>query len=109
MAKFFGKVGYILTEETSPGVWSEKVKIREYYGDVIRNSRNWQNGESTNDNLVMSNEISILGDPFAFDNFSAIKWVEYGGAKWHVNNVDISYPRLTLRFGGVWNGTVEEA
>lgn len=103
MAKFFGKVGYVLTTETSPGIWEEVEACREYYGDVIRNARNWSQGESINDNLTLSNEISILGDPFAFDNFAAIKWVEYGGSRWKVNSVDIAYPRLVLRFGGVWN------
>lgn len=107
MAKFFGRVGYVLTVETSPGIFTEKATYREYYGDVVRNSRNWQNGESINDNLVMSNEISILGDPFAFDNLSAIKWVEFMGSKWKVNSVDVSYPRLTLRFGGVYNDDEE--
>lgn len=107
MAKFFGQVGYVLTTETTPGVWTEETTVRQYYGEVVRNSRNWQTGESINDNLTLNNEISILADPFAFENLSAMKWVEYMGAKWRINNVDVSYPRITLRFGGVYNAADE--
>ena len=107
MAKFFGKVGYELLTETSPGIWTPTTTYREYYGDVIRNMRRWSEGTSINDNLTLTNEISILGDPFAFENFSSMKWVEYLGQKWKVNDVDIAYPRLTLRFGGVYNDDVD--
>lgn len=107
MAKFFGIVCYSQTKETAPGVWTPVEDRREYYGDIIRNSRKWNSGESTNDNLDISNEISILADQFAFENFNAIKWVEWSGVKWKVTGVDILYPRLTLRLGGVYNAADE--
>ena len=109
MAKFFGKVCYSTTKETAPGVWTPIEEPREYYGDVIRNARKWNSGESTNDNLDISNEISILADQFALENFNAIKWVEWSGVKWKVSGVDILYPRLTLRLGGVYNAADETA
>lgn len=109
MAKFFGTVCYSQTVETAPGVWTPVEDKRQYYGDIIRNSRKWNSGESTNDNLDISNEISILADQFAFEHFNAIKWVEWSGVKWKVNGVDILYPRLTLRLGGVYNAADEKA
>lgn len=109
MAKFFGKVCYSMTEETAPGVWTLVEDVREYYGNVVRNSWSWQNGQSTNDDLQLSNEISILADSFAFENFKAIKWVEWSGARWKVTGVDVLYPRLTLRLGGVYDATDETA
>ena len=39
MAKFFGKIGFANTEETSPGIWSGVVE-RPYYGDVISRGMN---------------------------------------------------------------------
>ena len=107
MAKFFGKIAYSMTKETAPGVWTPIETIREYYGDINRNSRNWNNSESINDNLQLSNEISIVADNFAYENFNAIKWVEWSGAKWRINGVDIAYPRLILRLGGVYNAEDE--
>ena len=109
MAKFFGRIGYVLTEETAPGVWSPVSKTREYYGDIVRNSRRFDQGSNVNDDISMGNEISILADPFAFSNLAMMKWVEFFGAKWKITGVEINYPRITIRFGGVYNAADEEA
>lgn len=103
MAKYFGKIGYLFTEETSPGVYEETIKPIDYYGDITRNTSRWQNGEGLNDNITINNQISILADPFAFENFQHIKYAEYLGAKWTVNSVEVQYPRLLLSLGGVYN------
>lgn len=107
MAKFYGRVGFEETKEAAPGVWRPVITPRFYYGDVNRNSRNWQNGEGVNDDLALSNEISIIADSFAYENLNAIKWVEWNSVKWKVTGVDISYPRITLRLGGVYNAENE--
>ena len=33
MAKFYGIIGYAITEEIKPGVWTERIIERMYYGD----------------------------------------------------------------------------
>lgn len=104
MAKFYGPVGYAETVETRPGVWEEKITERMYYGDLVRNSRRLQSSEYLNDDLTISNEISILADPYANQNFHAIKYVEFMGARWKVTNVEVQRPRLKLTIGGVYNG-----
>ena len=35
MAKWYGKIGYSETVETSPGVWIPQDTVHEYYWDVI--------------------------------------------------------------------------
>ena len=105
MAKFFGKIGYAITEETKPGVWTEKIIEREYQGDVIRNTRRLDApSETLNDNINISNEISIVADPFAYSNFHSMRWIEWMGTKWKVSNVSVQYPRLVLSIGGVYHG-----
>lgn len=104
MAKFYGEIGYVETEETTPGVWSEKVVKRYYSGDLIRNSRRLQTADQLNDNINISNEISILADPYAINHFHAMRYVEFMGTKWKVSNVEVRYPRLILTLGGVYNG-----
>ena len=105
MAKWFGKVGYSKTVETDPGVWTPEDTVHEYYGDVMRNSTRWSvNSDSTNDDLTVNAQISIVADPFAIDNFYSIKWIEFMGAKWKVINVEPQLPRLLLTLGGVYNG-----
>lgn len=104
MAKFFGKIGYAETVETTPGVWEEKITEREYFGDLIRNTRSLQSGEQLNDNINISNEISIVADPFAYENFHSMRYVEFMNAKWKISSVDVQYPRLILSVGGLYNG-----
>ena len=104
MAKFYGKIGYAVTTETEPGVWVEQITERSYYGDVIRNVRKLQTSDQVNDDINISNEISIVADPFAYQNFHSMLYVEYMGTRWKVQSIEVSYPRLILSVGGVYNG-----
>lgn len=104
MAKFFGKIGYVETVETSPGVWTDSITEREYYGDVIRNTRSLQTGDKLNDDITISNSFSIIADPYAYQNFHSMKYIEFMGTKWKIDNVEVQYPRLILSVGGEYNG-----
>lgn len=105
MAKWYGKIGYSETVETAPGVWMPRDTVREYYGDVIRNSAKWStNSDSTNDNLTFNCQISIVSDPFAIEKFYSMKWIEFAGTKWKITGVEPQFPRLLLTLGGVFNG-----
>lgn len=102
--KWFGTIGYAETVESKPGVWKEQITEREYFGDLIRNSRRLQSTDKVNDNVDISNEISIVSDPYAYENFHSMRYAEFMGAKWKITNVEVQYPRLTLTLGGVYNG-----
>lgn len=104
MAKFYGNIGFVKTVETSPDIWETVETVKRYRGDLVRNQRRWEDSESINEDLTISNEISIVADKFAYENIDAMKWVEVMGAKWKVNSVTIDYPRITLTVGGVYNG-----
>lgn len=104
MAKFYGVIGFAETVETKPGIWKEVITERSYSGDLIRNSRNLQTSDSVNDNINISNEISIIADPYAEANFHNIRFVKFMGTKWKIKNVEVLYPRLRLTVGGVYNG-----
>lgn len=106
MSKFYGKVGYTFIDESdSPSVWVESEPvIRQYYGDVLRDTRSLNNGTSVNDDLTVNNSISILADAFAYEHFFAIAFVEWMGVRWKVTNVEVQRPRLILSLGGVYHG-----
>ena len=104
MAKFYGNIGFAETVETEPGVWVEEITVRPYYGDLVRNTRRLENSGGVNDNVNISNEISIIADPYANHNFHSIRYIEFMGAKWKVSNIEVQYPRLILTIGGVYNG-----
>lgn len=104
MAKFYGKVGYVKTEETQPGVWTEVPKERVYTGDVIKNARRLETSGVINANVNVSNSISIVADAYAYENIFAIRYIEWMGAFWTVTDVEVQRPRLILSVGGVYNG-----
>ena len=104
MARFRGSIGYAATTETAPDVWTEEITERNYYVDIIRNSRRLESSGTLNDNINISNEFSIVADPFAKQNFHAMRYIKYMGTKWKITTVTPEYPRLRLSVGGVWNG-----
>lgn len=103
MAKFYGKIGYFTTVETEPGVWEEQIVERDYYGDITRNTSRSGYSNNVNDNIILSNSISVIADPFATENFQHMKYVEYLGTKWKISNVEVQYPRILLTIGEVYN------
>ena len=110
MARFFGRIGYGETVETTPGVWVDEIVEYSYYGDVLRNSRYLQQDmESLNDDLKVQNSISVIADQYANEHFFAIRYVEWAGTLWTVDSVDAQPPRLLLRLGKVYNGPTAAA
>lgn len=104
MSKFYGAIGYAETVEETPGKWVERIVERSYYGDVGRNTRRLESSGGVNDNINIANEISIVADPYANQNFHAMRYVEFMGTRWKISNVEVKYPRLILTVGGVYNG-----
>lgn len=103
MAKFYGKVGFLATDETASDVYGEIITERPYKGDVLRNQKRYQASESLNDDTVLSNTISIVADTYANENIFAIKYVWYKGVPWKVTNIEIQRPRIILTLGGKYN------
>lgn len=104
MAKFFGTIGFAETVETRPGVWEEDIKEHGYYGDLTRNTRRLESSGGVNDNVNVANNISIVADPYAIQNFHAMRFVEFMGTRWKITNVEVQYPRLILTIGDEYNG-----
>lgn len=107
MSKWYGKIGFAAeTVETEPGYYDEKVVVKPYRGELFKNTRLLQtSSDSTNDNINIANQISIIADPYAQNHFYSMRYAEFSGAKWKITNVDASqHPRLTLTLGGLYNG-----
>lgn len=103
MSKWFGKIGYAITMETEPGLWESEIVERPYFGDVISNRWRRQNSGEVNDDITLANTISIVADPFAYQNCSNMVYAEVMGAKWKITDVEVQHPRLILTVGGVYN------
>lgn len=109
--RFFGEVGYGESVETPPGsgVWKDTITEQRYYGDVPQQSRQLtprpvNEGFSTNEDIIVNNQISIVADQYAVENFTKIKYVRWLGTLWIVTNVVVDRPRLILSLGSVYNG-----
>ena len=102
--KFYGPVGFIEKIEKRPGVYTQEPVEYKYAGDVLRRSLRFQSGESVNDTLTPSQQISILADPYARNHVGSMKYVKWMGTAWKISEVSVEYPRLILTLGGVYNG-----
>lgn len=111
--KFCGVIGYCETVEgtgDAEGNWEDVVTERTYYGDVLTNSRRYEpNSDTVNDDLTISNRISIVADAYVWDHIFAIKYLVWMGKRWKVASVEIQRPRLILSIGGEYNGPTPAA
>lgn len=109
MAKFYGTIGYGIDEENRYGVVQQRIVTRQYYGDIVRNYMRYsEKADGVNDDVDISNNISIVADPYAYEHISNMRYVEFMGSRWKINSVEIKTPRLELSIGGVYNGPTAE-
>lgn len=108
MAKFYGAVGYVVDEVTGLDIHTNKPVERMYRGDLESNNRRLEKGEGVNDDVTISNKISITADPYAMQHMHELRYVRWMGVNWKVTSIDVQYPRLKLSLGGVYNGETKE-
>ena len=102
--KFYGSVGFIEVVEKRPGVKTTVPVEHQYAGDVLRRSIRYQGGQSVNDTITPSQQISILADPYARNHVGSMKYVKWMGTAWKISEITVEYPRLILTRGGAYNG-----
>ena len=51
----------------------------------------------------MNVQLSVMADNYITSNVSTIRYVEFMGTLWKVNNITPSSPRLVLTLGGAYN------
>lgn len=102
--KYVGKIGFEMQVETDPGIWVSRVEERTYFGDVIRNTRRYSDGDKMHDDLRISNQISVLADSFCIEYIFCMKYITWMNQRFKVDSADINYPRVIITLGGVWHG-----
>lgn len=103
--KWYGTIAYdeMVESEVEPDVWESIPKEVQYFGDVLKNYKtNQWSQDSTNNDISVSNQISIVADAYLMNYFHKILWVTFGGAKWKVQSVDVQPPRLVLTLGNLY-------
>lgn len=105
MGKFAGKIGFGIMTQSGSGVFTENITEKDYKGDILRSNKSfYANDNGVNDNLRLSNRVSVVADDFAHKNASVIRYVILGGVRWKITNIEVAPPRLILTLGEVYNG-----
>jgi hypothetical protein len=81
-------------------VCEEVITERDYYGDVVQNRRLLRGGDQVNPDVSLGNSISIVADAYAREHFFAIRYAEWAGVRWTVQDVEVQPPASFLRSGG---------
>lgn len=107
MARFYGNIGFSVSMETRPGIVEEKYVEKPYKGTIERRSRRWDSSEYLNDDLTISNDISIVADSFARSHFGVMRYVRWMDQCFEINTatIDSDTHRITLSLGGVFHAT----
>lgn len=106
--KWFGNIAFSNQVETELHVFKERVVLRQFMGDVVRASKSNDANSDINVNISVSNQLSVVMDPFLQNNFHKILYVDFNGAKWTVSSVEIRDRRLLLSFGKLYNEEEEQ-
>lgn len=114
MAKFVGTIGFLVTEEKEPGLNVPVPKEFPYRGDLLRNNvKREGNSDSINDNINISNQISIVANLYAKDHIYEMKYLKFQmprlGGVWKITNAEVQEPRIVLTLGGVYSGITLES
>ena len=112
MPRYYGKIGFLKEEvesEDRPSRYVPVIEERYYSGELWKNYMRQQSAEKTVDDFGIHNDISIVADAYALNNFSSMKYVEFMGTLWEVQSVTVEHPRLRISFGGIYHGPTPDA
>ena len=93
-------------EEESYGVVSQTTKEIPVIGDWLRRNPRQANGSEfqTNGEFFIGMNFSfIYGNMDDLFTLASIKYLVVGGVKWKVQSMTVTYPRVTLELGGMYN------
>ncbi len=108
MGRYFGKIGFAINTEVEPDIWEDIIVERPYGGDVLPNSRGFNQGEALSTDIKVTNQFSIVGDTYLFKHLSDIRYITWRNEQWSVSTIVDAFPRITITLGGLWNGQTNE-
>ena len=104
MPRCSGVIGYALAGETQPGVWTNTITEKTYYGEIVRDTRRIVDQAQINNNINISNNISIVSNKFMLENLAFMNYLSFMKSKWNISSVDMSKPpRIIITLGGLYN------
>lgn len=105
-----GVIGYGEQRKIRPGVHDDVIIEKRFRGDVVRvPSSGPDEGQKVNDNLRVGVTLSVVAGAYHSTHVHAMRYISWQGQLWKVSNVDVAFPRLIIRLGGLYHGPKAEA
>lgn len=104
MNRFYGRIGFVKTEELSPGKFGEKVEERKYYGEFLSSGYDRDYNQAIIPNINLNNRISLLTDQYAFENAEYIAYIVIAKTKWAVRGILFEGRRCICTLKGIYQG-----
>lgn len=105
--RYNGRLGFAITMETDPenhpSVWESVIVEKSAKGDILMNNIQYNASSQVNDEITISNQISVVASPYVLKNWEHIVYATYMRQKWRVSNVKLAFPRIILTLGGVYS------
>lgn len=97
----------IQKEDTTDGVpngkWVNSITERVYPVDIKNTTARYSSDAKIMEDLVFTNKLSVLIDPYIHKNYNRIAYATYLGIKWKVNSAEIKNRRIFLNLGAEYN------
>lgn len=104
MARYSGLVGFRTGDaEKAPGVFTQTFVEKRMRGEIVTSRKQYIQGDQVYDDSELSNQISLVGSQFSYENYTNIKYLTYLGRKWKVISVAVEHPRIIVTLGGLYN------
>lgn len=105
MSRFHGMIGFAEDQEIAAGKYKSQIVERPYYGDIYRNTRQYDQTDTNTGTVTLRNEFSIIADAYANENYLNMRYIVFMGKKLMITTVDAANrPRLILTVGGEYHG-----
>ena len=108
MGKAVCKFGFGINTEVETDIWEDVISEKgPYYGDILRNNQSYDQGDTLSGDVRITNQLSIVGDDFLFENLENVRYILYKNQR-RIVSLEEAYPRVTINLGGIYNGPTPE-
>lgn len=106
--KWCGKIGFVFTKETEPGIYNKVIVEKKYRGIIVKQTWIEQREQPViNDSPVVTRQVRVYMNPYINENLYHIQYITYMGEKWKINNIDVIYPQVMISLGGLYTDAYE--
>jgi len=104
--KYSGKLGIVVEEETSPGVWEDRITEQEVLGDMKTLTETHASEDGIHPKVSSTRSVSVGALGIGPRDNSMIKYATYAGKRWTLSSIVDEPPNIRLYFGEEYHGPI---